>query len=183
MNWAFAVCRSTLACVLPSALAGLGLGLSLIVAIGAQNLFVLRQGIRRQHVTAVVVVCTLSDALLIVLGVSGVGALLQTLPGVIDVVRWAGALFLAGYALLAARRALRGSPTGLTGESAPSEVSRRAAVVLTWFRSAVDGEAISEYVLLIYAALVVVTLLFLPQGIGGAMSTLFRRLANRKGRS
>ncbi|RTL66269.1 MAG: branched-chain amino acid ABC transporter permease [Pseudonocardiaceae bacterium] len=58
-----------------------------------------------------------------------------------------------------------------------------AAVVLTWFRSAVDGEAISEYVLLIYAALVVVTLLFLPQGIGGAMSTLFRRLANRKGRS
>ena len=131
MNWACAVCRSTLACVLPSALAGLGLGLSLIVAIGTQNLFVLRQGIRRQHVTAVVVVCTLSDALLIVLGVSGVGALLQTLPGLIDVVRWAGALFLAGYALLAARRALRGSPTGLTGESPPSEVSRRAAVVLT----------------------------------------------------
>lgn len=131
MIWACVRPRSTLACVLSSALAGLGLGLSLIVAIGAQNLFVLRQGIRRQHVTAVVVVCTLSDALLIVLGVSGVDAAVQAVPGLIDVVRWAGALFLAGYAFVATRRALRGSPAGLMGEGPASEVSRRGSVVLT----------------------------------------------------
>ncbi|WP_295836621.1 LysE/ArgO family amino acid transporter [uncultured Microbacterium sp.] len=95
--------------MLPSLLAGLGLGFSLIVAIGAQNLFVLRQGIRREHLLAVVAVCALSDAVLIVLGVSGIGLVLQAVPWLIVVVRWAGAAFLAGYGLLAARRALRAS--------------------------------------------------------------------------
>lgn len=90
--------------MLPPLLAGLGLGLSLIVAIGAQNLFVLRQGIRREHVLAVVVVCAASDAILIVLGVSGVGLALAWL---VTAVRWAGAAFLVGYGLLAARRAWR----------------------------------------------------------------------------
>lgn len=90
--------------------AGLGLGLSLIVAIGAQNLFVLRQGIRREHVFAVATVCAVSDAVLIVVGVSGVGAVLEAVPWLIDAVRWAGAAFLVVYGLLAARRALR--PTG-----------------------------------------------------------------------
>ena len=91
----------------PPLLAGLGLGLSLIVAIGAQNLFVLRQGIRREHVLAVVVVCAASDAILIVLGVSGVGLALAALPWLVTAVRWAGAAFLVGYGLLAARRAWR----------------------------------------------------------------------------
>jgi L-lysine exporter family protein LysE/ArgO len=104
--------------VLPSLLAGLGLGLSLIVAIGAQNLFVLRQGIRRQHVLAVVAVCAISDAVLIVLGVSGVGLALQAVPWLLDVVRWAGALFLAGYAVLAARRAWR--PDGRALDAHPA---------------------------------------------------------------
>lgn len=90
-------------------LAGLVLGLSLIVAIGAQNLFVLRQGIRREHVLAVVVVCAASDAVLIVLGVSGVGLALSALPWLVTAVRWAGAAFLVGYGLLAARRAWRPS--------------------------------------------------------------------------
>lgn len=93
-------------------LAGLGLGFSLIVAIGAQNLFVLRQGIRREHLVAVVAVCAVSDAALIVLGVSGVGLVLQAVPWLIVVVRWAGAAFLVGYGVLAARRALR--PSGET---------------------------------------------------------------------
>ena len=93
--------------MLPPLLAGLGLGLSLIVAIGAQNLFVLRQGIRREHVLAVVVVCAASDAILIVLGVSGVGLALAALPWLVTAVRWAGAAFLVGYGLLAARRAWR----------------------------------------------------------------------------
>lgn len=93
--------------MLSSVLAGLGLGLSLIIATGAQNLFVLRQGIRRQHVLAVVMVCAVSDAVLIVLGVSGVGLALQAVPWLIEVVRWLGAAFLVTYGLLAARRALR----------------------------------------------------------------------------
>ncbi|KRA24274.1 amino acid transporter [Microbacterium sp. Root61] len=90
-------------------LAGLGLGFSLIVAIGAQNLFVLRQGIRREHVALVAAICAVSDAMLIALGVSGIGLVLQTVPWLIEVVRWAGALFLLAYAALAARRAWRPS--------------------------------------------------------------------------
>ncbi|MCM3779961.1 LysE/ArgO family amino acid transporter [Microbacterium hydrocarbonoxydans] len=91
-----------------SVLSGLGLGLSLIVAIGAQNVFVLRQGIRREHVLPVVVVCALSDALLILAGVAGLGFVISAAPWLVVVARWAGALFLLGYGLLAARRAWRG---------------------------------------------------------------------------
>lgn len=98
--------------VLTPLLAGLGLGFSLIVAIGAQNLFVLRQGIRREHLVVVVAVCAISDAVLILLGVSGIGLVLQAVPWLIVVVRWAGAAFLVGYGVLAARRALR--PSGET---------------------------------------------------------------------
>lgn len=102
--------------MLPTLLAGFGLGLSLIVAIGAQNLFVLRQGLRREAVVAVALVCTVSDALLIAVGVSGLGALLQAVPWLVEVVRWAGALFLVGYGLLAARRAWRPSGEVLRAE-------------------------------------------------------------------
>ncbi|MCI2957411.1 LysE/ArgO family amino acid transporter [Agromyces atrinae] len=91
-----------------SLLAGIGLGFSLIIAIGAQNVYVLRQGIRREHVLAVVLVCALSDAALIILGISGIGAIVTAVPWLVDVVRWAGAAFLVGYGILAARRAIRG---------------------------------------------------------------------------
>lgn len=91
-----------------SVLSGLGLGLSLIVAIGAQNVFVLRQGIRREHVLPVVVICALSDALLIAAGVAGLGIVISAAPWLVVVARWAGALFLLGYGILAARRAWRG---------------------------------------------------------------------------
>ncbi|KQM80660.1 LysE/ArgO family amino acid transporter [Agromyces sp. Leaf222] len=94
-------------------LAGLGLGLSLIIAIGAQNLFVLRQGIRREHVFAVAAICALSDLALIMLGVSGVGAVLQAVPWLVEAVRWAGAAFLVVYGLLAAKRAIRPSGEAL----------------------------------------------------------------------
>ncbi|WP_345545007.1 LysE/ArgO family amino acid transporter [Microbacterium jejuense] len=99
--------------------AGLGLGLSLIVAIGAQNLFVLRQGLRREHVFVVAAICAASDAVLIVLGVSGIGLVLQAVPWLVGVVRWAGALFLVAYGLLAARRAWRPSGEGLGGSAGP----------------------------------------------------------------
>jgi L-lysine exporter family protein LysE/ArgO len=97
----------------PALVAGLGLGFSLIVAIGAQNVFVLRQGIRREHVFIVAAICAVSDALLIAAGVGGMGAALQAAPWLVGVARWAGAAFLVGYAFLAARRALRGTESGL----------------------------------------------------------------------
>ncbi|WP_194396157.1 L-lysine exporter [Microbacterium atlanticum] len=101
--------------VLSPLVAGLGLGFSLIIAIGAQNLFVLRQGMRREHVLAVATVCAVSDALLIALGVSGIGLVLQAVPWLVDVVRWAGATFLVTYGVLAARRAWRPSGRALGG--------------------------------------------------------------------
>lgn len=110
--------------------AGLGLGFSLIIAIGAQNVFVLRQGIRREHVFVVAAICTISDALLIVAGVGGMGAMLQAVPWLVGVARWAGAIFLVGYAVLAARRALRGTDAGLVVEEAeagPSGIAASAA--------------------------------------------------------
>lgn len=87
---------------------GLASGLSLIVAIGAQNAFVLRQGLQRSHVALVIAVCAVSDLVLIVLGVAGIGVVIERAPAVLDVVRWAGAVFLAAYGALAAWRAVRG---------------------------------------------------------------------------
>jgi len=110
-----------------SLLAGLGLGFSLIVAIGAQNLFVLRQGIRREHVFAVAAICALSDLALIVVGVSGVGAVLEAVPWLVDVVRWAGAAFLVGYGLLAARRAIRPSGAALDAAGGTDAAGRSDA--------------------------------------------------------
>lgn len=119
--------------------AGLGLGLSLIVAIGAQNVYVLRQGIRRQHVFAVVAICALSDAVLIAAGVAGLGFLLQTAPWLVTVARVLGGLFLIGYAALAARRAWKGSDEGLLvdgGQAKPTKSGLVPVVLsvlaLTW---------------------------------------------------
>src|SRR3954470_13631238 len=84
---------------------GLALGLGLIVAIGAQNAFVLRQGLRLEHVGPVVVVCALSDVALIAAGVLGAGAAVSRAPLLIPVVCFAGAAFLLGYGALAGRRA------------------------------------------------------------------------------
>jgi L-lysine exporter family protein LysE/ArgO len=117
-----------------SALSGLGFGLSLIMAIGAQNAFVLRQGLRREHVLAIVAVCAASDAILIAVGVGGFGALLQAAPWLLVGVRIAGAAFLITYAVLAARRALR--PTSMNAEPSGAPTSLRIAittcVALTW---------------------------------------------------
>ena len=98
-------------------LAGLGLGLSLIIAIGAQNVFVLRQGIRREHVFAVVAVCAISYAVLIIAGVAGLGYIVGAAPWLVVVARWAGAVFLTVYGLMAARRAWRGGDSALEVEA------------------------------------------------------------------
>ncbi len=113
---------------------GLGFGLSLIVAIGAQNAFVLRQGLLRQHVLPVVAVCALSDAVLIAGGIVGLGSLLDLAPWLIDVMRIGGAAFLLTYAVLAARRAWRPSPIGTPADGAPRSAWPvvTTAVALTW---------------------------------------------------
>lgn len=108
-----------------SAIAGLLTGLTLIVAIGAQNAFVLRQGIRREHLGPVVLICIAADAMLIGLGTAGVGALVSGHPGLVRVVTWLGAAYLVGYGLIALRRAAR--PEGMVA-TAPAS---RGSVVAT----------------------------------------------------
>ncbi|NMF96045.1 LysE/ArgO family amino acid transporter [Aromatoleum toluolicum] len=89
-------------------LAGFLACMALIVAIGAQNSFVLQQGIRREHLLPVTLICALSDALLIGAGIAGLGALIQSSPVVLSLVRYGGAIFLFIYGALAARRAWHG---------------------------------------------------------------------------
>ena len=85
--------------------AGLLTGLSLIVAIGAQNAFVLRQGLRRSHVGLVVAVCAVSDVVLIVAGVAGIGVLVDRAAWAVEVVRWLGVAFLTAYGVSSLLRA------------------------------------------------------------------------------
>jgi L-lysine exporter family protein LysE/ArgO len=119
---------------LAAAAAGFGTGMSLIVAIGAQNAFVLRQGLRREHVGPVVAICAASDAVLIAAGVGGLGAVVRSAPTVVTAIAWIGAAFLVCYGLLAAKRAWKHSDQ-LEVDGA-GEQSLRTAVLtclaLTW---------------------------------------------------
>lgn len=116
-----------------AALAGLSAGASLIIAIGAQNAFVLRQGLRKEHVLAIVAVCALSDVVLIAAGVAGIGFIVESAPIALVIVRVAGALFLLGYAFLAAKRAIKPGALGATGGAATTlPVAITTAVALTW---------------------------------------------------
>ncbi|WP_319541484.1 LysE/ArgO family amino acid transporter [uncultured Pseudodesulfovibrio sp.] len=87
---------------------GFGMGGGLIVAIGAQNAFVLTQGVRRNHHLAVAALCTLCDALLIALGVTGVGTVVASNPTLGSIAAWGGAAFLAWYGFTALRSAMKG---------------------------------------------------------------------------
>jgi len=113
--------------------AGFALGLSLILAIGAQNAFVLRQGLRREHVWPVVLVCACSDAVLVAAGVAGFGALAEAVPGLERVMRYGGAAFLLAYGARAFAAAWRGGAVLEAGAGAGS--LRRAVLTclaLTW---------------------------------------------------
>ncbi len=118
---------SSLAIVTSPLLIGFATCLTLVVAIGAQNAFVLRQGIRGEHVLAVVALCAVSDVVLIAAGVAGFGMVVAAHPEAVTFARLGGAAFLIGYGLLAALRAAR--PSGLS----PSEDTpeRAAGVLLT----------------------------------------------------
>lgn len=113
--------------------AGLLTGLSLIVAIGAQNAFVLRQGLRRSHVGAVVAICALSDLVLILAGVAGIGVVVDRAPWAIEVIRWLGVAFLTAYGVASLLRARRPEALGV-GEDATEARGGVAAkaVALTW---------------------------------------------------
>jgi len=119
--------------VLPALLAGALTGLSLIVVIGAQNAYVLRQGIRRSHVAAVVAICAVSDLALILAGVAGIGAIVDRAAWLIDVVTWLGVAFLVWYGVLSIRRSMR--PEVLRSQGAADERLRTVVLqvlALTW---------------------------------------------------
>ncbi|WP_239456439.1 LysE/ArgO family amino acid transporter [Nocardioides solisilvae] len=114
-------------------LTGLLTGLALIVAIGAQNAYVLRQGIRGEHVLPIVLACLLSDAVAITAGVAGFGVVLERWPGVLPVAQVLGGVYLIAFGLHAALRAWR--PEALEAASGERLSRRRAvlmALALTW---------------------------------------------------
>ncbi len=119
---------------MPAFLSGFSLGLGLIVAIGAQNAFVLRQGVRREHVLATVLICALSDAVLIAAGVAGFGALARAVPGLEGGMRLFGALFLLWYGARAFLAAWRGGQALDAGGTARHSLRGVALTVLalTW---------------------------------------------------
>jgi L-lysine exporter family protein LysE/ArgO len=109
-------------------------GLSLILAIGAQNAFVLRQGIRREHVGWVVAICAVSDATLIVAGVAGFGVVTEALPWLAPAMRWLGVAFLLVYGALRFQAALRGGEALRPAEGGQVPLGRvvATALLLTW---------------------------------------------------
>lgn len=115
-------------------LPGFFLSLSLILAIGAQNAFVLRQGLRQEHVFAVCLVCAVSDAILIAAGVAGFGLASHALPWLEPVLRYGGALFLLAYAARSLRSALRnhGSLTPSGRQAAGLGATLATCLAFTW---------------------------------------------------
>lgn len=120
--------------MLASAVAGFFSGLGLIAAIGAQNAFVLRQGVRREHVGVVVVICAVSDAVLVALGVAGAQVLTSTYPGFQAVMLWGGVGFLLVYGSLRFRAAWHGGAALIPLQTKPVSLGRVVAIclALTW---------------------------------------------------
>ncbi|MBP1806797.1 LysE/ArgO family amino acid transporter [Rubellimicrobium aerolatum] len=110
----------------PAFLTGFALSAGLIVAIGSQNAFVLRQGLRREHVAPIVAFCALADLALIAAGVAGLGAALGRRPGLVPLLAVGGAAFLGWYGLAALRRALR--PDALRADRAGTALPLGAAL-------------------------------------------------------
>lgn len=115
-------------------LAGFGLSFSLILAIGAQNAFVLRQGLKKQHVFLVCLICALSDAILIAAGVVGFGSLVAHSPWIEQVARYAGAAFLMAYGLISFHSALtkNHSLQALGQDQLSASAAALTCAALTW---------------------------------------------------
>ncbi len=120
--------------MLESAIAGFALGFSLILAIGAQNAFVLRQGLRGEHVLPVVLTCALSDAVLIAAGVAGFGVLVDRFPAAVEIARWGGVAFLVVYGAMSFRAAWRGGAAleAEGREAVPLGAALVTCLTLTW---------------------------------------------------
>lgn len=130
-------------------LTGFLLGGSLIIAIGAQNAFILRQGILRQHVFILCLLCALFDALLIFIGVIGVGAIVEASPYLLTAIRLMGAAFLIWYASVAMRRALNPESMAIEGEG---EGSLKVAVLTCLAFTFLNPHVYLDTVLLIGAS-------------------------------
>lgn len=115
-------------------LTGFSLGFSLILAIGAQNAFILRQGLRKTHVLACVLTCAISDAILIAIGVAFFASLSETLPQIAPIMRWLGAAFLIVYGSMALKSAWLGT-SSLQAANSDKQTLRSAVLTvlaLTW---------------------------------------------------
>lgn len=113
-------------------LQGFLLGAGLIIAIGAQNAFILRQGLLREHVFILCLTCSLSDALLIGVGVAGLGGIVSANLALLQVVKWAGAAFLFAYALFAFRRMMQPSALETDAQRKPSSLKTALATCLAF---------------------------------------------------
>ena len=115
-------------------LQGFAIGLSLIVAIGAQNAFVLKQGLKKQAVFWVCFVCALSDSILVVLGITGFATVIQLYPELVDLAKWAGAVFLLWYGLQHAIQAFQSNQSLHAGSQNEIQLSKIIIVclALTW---------------------------------------------------
>ena len=115
-------------------LQGFAIGLSLIVAIGAQNAFVLKQGLKKQAVFWVCFVCALSDSILVVLGITGFATVIQLYPELVGFAKWAGAVFLVWYGLQHAIQAFKSNQSLHAGSQNEIQLSKIIIVclALTW---------------------------------------------------
>ena len=120
--------------MLHSYLPGFAIGLSLIVAIGAQNAFVLKQGLKKQAVFWVCFVCALSDSILVVLGITGFATVIQLYPELVGFAKWAGAVFLLWYGLQHAIQAFKSNQSLHAGSQNEIQLSKiiMVCLALTW---------------------------------------------------
>ena len=124
-----------------SALTGFGTGFGFIVAIGPQNAWVLRQGVRREHIGLVIAICALSDLILIATGTGSIGVLAGAAPWALEALRWGGVAYLLAFALSSFRSALR---PGALGETTARPAASVAATTLglTWLNPHVDLDTV-----------------------------------------
>ncbi|MFN3986177.1 MAG: LysE/ArgO family amino acid transporter [Rhodocyclaceae bacterium] len=130
-------------------LSGFGVSAGLIMAIGAQNAHVLRQGLKREHVTMTILVCALCDAILILIGVAGLGGVFSANPDWMAVARYGGAAFLGWYGLRALQSALRGGAALVQGEETRRGLTRRQALLAAAGFSLLNPHAYLDTVVLI----------------------------------
>lgn len=133
---------------LAALLQGFGLGAGLIIAIGAQNAFVLRQGLKKQQLFLTAAICTLCDALLISLGTAGVGTLIASTPVLTTIATWGGTLFLLYYGFRSFRSALHPGTLD-TGPEQTDRPNTRTTILMVLALSLLNPHAILDTVVLV----------------------------------